>query len=37
MDNDMAIWDAYHNLYWPHKYLIDRTGHIVYDHIGEGG
>ena len=37
MDNDMAIWDAYHNLYWPHKYLIDRAGHIVYDHIGEGG
>jgi thiol-disulfide isomerase/thioredoxin len=37
LDNDMAIWNAYQNRYWPHKYLIDRAGRVVYDHIGEGG
>lgn len=36
-DNDYATWSAYQNLYWPHKYLIDIDGFIVYDHIGEGG
>jgi len=36
-DNDMAIWNAYHNRYWPHKYLVDRSGQLIYDHIGEGG
>ncbi|MDP3771933.1 MAG: redoxin domain-containing protein [bacterium] len=35
-DNDYATWSAYQNLYWPHKYLIDTDGFIVYDHIGEG-
>ncbi|HTK33575.1 MAG TPA: cytochrome c biogenesis protein CcdA [Candidatus Paceibacterota bacterium] len=37
LDNDYATWNAYGNQYWPHKYLIDITGHVVYDHIGEGG
>jgi thiol-disulfide isomerase/thioredoxin len=36
-DNDFGTWRAYGNRYWPHKYLIDLTGAIVYDHIGEGG
>jgi thiol-disulfide isomerase/thioredoxin len=36
-DNDMAIWRAYKNNYWPRKYLINKAGKIVYDHIGEGG
>lgn len=35
-DNDMKIWRAYQNHYWPHFYLIDKQGNIVYDHIGEG-
>jgi thiol-disulfide isomerase/thioredoxin len=35
-DNDFAIWSAYRNRYWPHLYLIDRQGRVVYDHIGEG-
>lgn len=35
-DNDKQIWNAYHNRYWPRKYLIDIDGFIVYDHIGEG-
>lgn len=36
LDNDYATWDAYNNLYWPRKYLIDIDGFIIYDHIGEG-
>lgn len=36
-DNDMATWRVFGNRYWPHKYLIDIEGNIVYDHIGEGG
>lgn len=35
-DNNYATWRAYGNRYWPHKYLIDIDGFIVYDHIGEG-
>jgi thiol-disulfide isomerase/thioredoxin len=26
MDNDRSTWDAYRNQYWPHVYLVDRTG-----------
>lgn len=37
LDNDYSTWDAYDNRFWPHKYLIDIDGYIVYDHIGEGG
>jgi thiol-disulfide isomerase/thioredoxin len=36
LDNNYATWNAYKNEYWPHKYLIDIHGNIVYDHIGEG-
>ncbi len=36
LDNDYATWTAFGNRYWPHKYLIDQNGNIVYDHIGEG-
>ncbi|MDP3769485.1 MAG: redoxin family protein [Candidatus Sungbacteria bacterium] len=36
LDNDYSTWTAYKNRYWPHKYLIDIDGYIVYDHIGEG-
>lgn len=35
-DNDKQIWRAYGNHYWPHFYLIDDRGRIIYDHIGEG-
>jgi thiol-disulfide isomerase/thioredoxin len=37
LDNDYSTWTAYENHYWPHEYLIDIDGYIVYDHIGEGG
>ncbi len=37
MDNDYAIWQAYGNRYWPHKYIADAQGRLRYHHIGEGG
>mgnify|MGYP001614679443 CR=1 FL=1 len=37
LDNDYQTWRAYANRYWPHKYLIDVDGNVVYDHVGEGG
>jgi len=36
MDNDYRIWNAYNNRFWPAIYLIDRDGHVVYRHVGEG-
>lgn len=35
-DNDGVTWRAYNNRYWPTLYLIDKTGHLRYTHIGEG-
>lgn len=37
LDNDRAIWGAFANRAWPHRYLIDSAGRIVHDHAGEGG
>jgi thiol-disulfide isomerase/thioredoxin len=36
LDDDMAIWDAFANRYWPAKWITDRQGHIRYFHPGEG-
>jgi thiol-disulfide isomerase/thioredoxin len=36
MDNEYRVWNAYGNRYWPAIYLIDRDGHVVYSHVGEG-
>jgi thiol-disulfide isomerase/thioredoxin len=36
-DNAYETWNAYGNQYWPHTYLVDIHGSIVYDHVGEGG
>ncbi len=36
MDSNYGTWTAYGNQYWPHKYLIDMAGYVVYDQIGEG-
>lgn len=36
LDNDYGTWNAYKNQYWPRKFIIDLSGNIVYDHIGEG-
>ena len=35
-DNDRETWDAWGNLYWPAKYLIDATGQVRFTHFGEG-
>ena len=37
LDNDRALWGAFANRAWPHRYLIDTTARIVHDHAGEGG
>jgi thiol-disulfide isomerase/thioredoxin len=37
LDNDYEVWRAYANSYWPRKYVVDRDGKIIYDHVGEGG
>ncbi|MBA3788352.1 MAG: cytochrome c biogenesis protein DipZ [Actinobacteria bacterium] len=36
LDNEFGTWNAWHNQYWPAKYLIDRKGHVRYYHFGEG-
>jgi thiol-disulfide isomerase/thioredoxin len=36
LDNENATWNAYDNQYWPAVYLIDKQGHVVYQHFGEG-
>jgi thiol-disulfide isomerase/thioredoxin len=35
-DNNSATWNAWRNQYWPAQYIVDRSGHIVYSHAGEG-
>ncbi len=36
MDNNYAVWNAFHNKYWPADYLIDAQGRIRHQHFGEG-
>src|SRR5229473_6716548 len=36
IDNQHAIWNAFHNDYWPAIYLLDAQGHIRYRQFGEG-
>lgn len=36
LDNDHAIWNAFHNQYWPAHYFIDAQGKVRYEHFGEG-
>jgi cytochrome c biogenesis protein CcdA/thiol-disulfide isomerase/thioredoxin len=36
VDNDYAIWNAYHNQYWPAAYYADAAGELRFSHFGEG-
>ncbi len=36
LDNNLAIWSAFDNRYWPAHYLADAQGRIRYHHFGEG-
>jgi hypothetical protein len=36
VDNDAAIWNGFHNNYWPAHYFIDGEGRIRAHHFGEG-
>jgi thiol-disulfide isomerase/thioredoxin len=36
LDNEYKTWNAYANRFWPHRYVIDYEGNVVFDHIGEG-
>ncbi len=36
LDNRYGTWNAYHNSFWPAKYLIDQEGRIRMEHFGEG-
>jgi alkyl hydroperoxide reductase subunit AhpC len=35
LDNNYAMWRAFHNGAWPTVYVIDRRGVIRYSHVGE--
>jgi thiol-disulfide isomerase/thioredoxin len=35
-DNEMRTWRAFHNHFWPAKYLIGVEGVVRYVHFGEG-
>jgi hypothetical protein len=35
IDNDFRIWGSFANRYWPAIYLVDRSGRVVWSHIGE--
>jgi cytochrome c biogenesis protein CcdA/thiol-disulfide isomerase/thioredoxin len=36
LDNNLAIWRAFNNQYWPAHYFIDVQGRIRHHHFGEG-
>lgn len=35
-DNEFGTWNAFSNMFWPAKYLIDANGRVRYIHFGEG-
>jgi hypothetical protein len=35
-DDDLDIWNAFNNSYWPAKYVTDRQGNVRFTHFGEG-
>lgn len=36
LDNNLTIWRAFDNHYWPAHYLADAKGRLRYHHFGEG-
>jgi cytochrome c biogenesis protein CcdA/thiol-disulfide isomerase/thioredoxin len=36
LDNNLIIWQAFNNQYWPAHYFIDAQGRIRHHHFGEG-
>lgn len=36
MDNEYAVWRAFHNEYWPALYFVDAQGHVRATKFGEG-
>lgn len=36
LDSNYAIWNAFHNQYWPAHYFIDAKGKVRFEHFGEG-
>jgi methionine-S-sulfoxide reductase len=36
LDNDLAIWNAFNNRFWPAHYFVDAKGQIRGHHFGEG-
>jgi thiol-disulfide isomerase/thioredoxin len=36
LDSDNTTWKLYGNHYWPRQAMIDVSGRIRYEHIGEG-
>jgi hypothetical protein len=36
IDNDYAIWEAFHNHYWPALYFVDARGQVRHHQFGEG-
>ncbi len=36
LDNNLAIWQAFNNQYWPAHYFVDAQGRIRHHHFGEG-
>jgi methionine-S-sulfoxide reductase len=36
LDNDLAIWKAFNNKFWPAHYFVDAKGQIRGHHFGEG-
>ena len=36
IDSDFAVWQAFHNQYWPALYFVDAQGQIRHEYFGEG-
>jgi cytochrome c biogenesis protein CcdA/thiol-disulfide isomerase/thioredoxin len=36
VDNDLAVWRAFNNQFWPAHFFIDAEGRIRHHHFGEG-